>query len=96
MGIFTRRPRDGNANEHEMQHPQHAADNSNHRGRHQKSRSAPVVVDMSRRPTFGQWLKATWLDIFTMAAMGMIGLGVGANCFILFCTSASLSPSLYG
>jgi diacylglycerol diphosphate phosphatase/phosphatidate phosphatase len=28
------------------------------------------------RPTFGQWLKATWLDIVTMAIMGAIGLGV--------------------
>ncbi|EKD18783.1 PAP2 superfamily protein [Drepanopeziza brunnea f. sp. 'multigermtubi' MB_m1] len=36
----------------------------------------PVVMSMSKRPTFGQWLKVTWLDIFTMAAMGMIGLGV--------------------
>ncbi|KAL6702778.1 hypothetical protein ACN47E_000962 [Coniothyrium glycines] len=28
------------------------------------------------RPRFGQWLKATWLDILTMAIMGAIGLGV--------------------
>ncbi|KAJ4349796.1 uncharacterized protein N0V89_008414 [Didymosphaeria variabile] len=28
------------------------------------------------RPTFGQWIKATALDIITMAAMGAIGLGV--------------------
>lgn len=28
------------------------------------------------RPTFGQWIKATALDIVTMAAMGAIGLGV--------------------
>ncbi|KAL6408885.1 phosphatidic acid phosphatase beta [Ilyonectria robusta] len=31
---------------------------------------------MSTRPTFGQWLKHTWLDILTMAIMGAIGLGV--------------------
>jgi len=31
---------------------------------------------MATRPTFGQWLKAMWLDILTMAAMGAIGLGV--------------------
>src|ERR1700712_3596074 len=31
---------------------------------------------MGRRPTFGQWLKRTWLDIVTMIAMGAIGLGV--------------------
>ncbi|KAK4184671.1 phosphatidic acid phosphatase type 2/haloperoxidase [Podospora australis] len=29
-----------------------------------------------RRPTFGQWLKATWLDLVTMACLGAIGLGV--------------------
>lgn len=28
------------------------------------------------RPTFGQWIKATALDIITMAAMGAVGLGV--------------------
>ncbi|KAF2733069.1 PAP2-domain-containing protein [Polyplosphaeria fusca] len=28
------------------------------------------------RPTFGQWFKATWLDILTMIIMGAIGLGV--------------------
>jgi diacylglycerol diphosphate phosphatase/phosphatidate phosphatase len=28
------------------------------------------------RPTFGQWIKATALDIVTMAIMGAIGLGV--------------------
>jgi diacylglycerol diphosphate phosphatase/phosphatidate phosphatase len=28
------------------------------------------------RPTFGQWFKATWLDIITMIIMGAIGLGV--------------------
>lgn len=28
------------------------------------------------RPTFGQWLKTTWLDLVTMAALGAIGLGV--------------------
>ncbi|KAH9877652.1 hypothetical protein IAQ61_003020 [Plenodomus lingam] len=28
------------------------------------------------RPSFGQWLKATALDIITMAAMGAVGLGV--------------------
>ena len=28
------------------------------------------------RPTFGSWIKATALDIVTMAVMGAIGLGV--------------------
>lgn len=30
----------------------------------------------NRRPTFGQWLKATWIDLLTMVAMGLLGLGV--------------------
>ncbi|KAK0708834.1 phosphatidic acid phosphatase type 2/haloperoxidase [Apiosordaria backusii] len=30
----------------------------------------------SSRPSFGQWFKATWLDILTMAALGAVGLGV--------------------
>lgn len=30
----------------------------------------------NRRPTFGEWAKATALDIVTMAVMGAIGLGV--------------------
>ncbi|WAO95719.1 AcidPPc domain-containing protein [Fusarium falciforme] len=33
-------------------------------------------LPMSRRPTFGQWLKCTWLDILTMICMGAVGLGV--------------------
>ena len=28
------------------------------------------------RPSFGQRLKATWLDIVTMVCMGLVGLGV--------------------
>jgi diacylglycerol diphosphate phosphatase/phosphatidate phosphatase len=39
-------------------------------------RKHPLVLSMNQRPPFGQWLKATWLDIVTMAAMGIIGLGV--------------------
>lgn len=31
---------------------------------------------MHSRPSFGQWLRVTWLDILTMVAMGAIGLGV--------------------
>jgi hypothetical protein len=33
---------------------------------------------MKTRPSFGQWLKFTALDIFTMAVMGAIGLGVSS------------------
>ncbi len=31
---------------------------------------------MTARPTFGQWLRHTWIDILTMVVMGAIGLGV--------------------
>lgn len=34
---------------------------------------------MHSRPTFGQWLKHTLLDILTMIAMGAIGLGVSST-----------------
>ena len=34
------------------------------------------VASWNTRPTFGQWIKATALDIVTMAIMGAIGLGV--------------------
>jgi diacylglycerol diphosphate phosphatase/phosphatidate phosphatase len=37
------------------------------------SRGSP---SWNSRPTFGQWIKATALDIVTMAVMGAIGLGV--------------------
>ncbi|KFA56578.1 hypothetical protein S40293_01140 [Stachybotrys chartarum IBT 40293] len=45
-----------------------------HRSR--KHQSYHESYTMATRPTFGQWLKHTWLDIVTMAAMGAVGLGV--------------------
>jgi diacylglycerol diphosphate phosphatase/phosphatidate phosphatase len=33
-------------------------------------------MNMNTRPSFGQWLKVTWLDIVTMVILGTIGLGV--------------------
>ncbi|KAF2103726.1 acid phosphatase/Vanadium-dependent haloperoxidase [Rhizodiscina lignyota] len=38
--------------------------------------AGPRANTWNTRPTFGQWLKATWLDILTMAVMGAIGLGI--------------------
>ncbi|KAI0883104.1 acid phosphatase/Vanadium-dependent haloperoxidase [Annulohypoxylon maeteangense] len=35
-----------------------------------------VAYPMATRPSFGQWLKVTWIDIVTMICMGAIGLGV--------------------
>ncbi|KAK4232742.1 phosphatidic acid phosphatase type 2/haloperoxidase [Achaetomium macrosporum] len=65
MGLFTRRPHDPStaapvANGAHVGHVQHGL--------------APY--SMATRPSFGQWLKATWLDILTMAALGAVGLGV--------------------
>lgn len=31
---------------------------------------------LNSRPTFGQWVKGTWLDIVTMVILGAIGLGI--------------------
>lgn len=47
------------------------------RNRHGNDRvAASQTYSMSKRPSFGQWLKLTWLDILTMVIMGAIGLGV--------------------
>ncbi|TVY75592.1 PA-phosphatase related-family protein [Lachnellula suecica] len=48
--------------------------NTHQTGRH--GNKSPLVMNMSTRPSFGQWLKVTWLDIVTMVIMGVIGLGV--------------------
>lgn len=64
MGIFSKTPSD----------PAHNTTTTTPRAHHEKR--APVVMNMSSRPSFGQWLKVTWLDLVTMAAMGAIGLGV--------------------
>lgn len=50
------------------------------RGRHalfgSHDKHALSTRHLHQRPTFGQWLKATALDIFTMIILGAIGLGV--------------------
>ena len=52
---------------------------------HREKRSSGVFANKNEhggarvwnsRPTFGAWIKATALDIVTMAALGAIGLGV--------------------
>jgi len=87
MGLFTRRaPRDGPV---VTNTPQTGGGILN-RKHNKANRTAPVAMSMSTRPSFGQWLKATWLDIFTMAAMGMIGLGVSnLQVTLNFCTLAN-------
>ncbi|KAK3325004.1 phosphatidic acid phosphatase type 2/haloperoxidase [Apodospora peruviana] len=67
MGLFTRHPRDGPA-------VAPAAHGTNGHARTRRGHHEPYT--MTTRPTFGQWIKVTWLDILTMAAMGAIGLGV--------------------
>ncbi|KAI1210565.1 acid phosphatase/Vanadium-dependent haloperoxidase [Annulohypoxylon truncatum] len=45
--------------------------------RHQRWRSLQYEpYSMERRPSFGLWLKVTWLDILTMLIVGAIALGV--------------------
>ncbi|OBT82465.1 hypothetical protein VE02_08800 [Pseudogymnoascus sp. 03VT05] len=84
MGIFTRRreePVPGQAapveTVTETKQPTQRRGLFSNFGNHQtKGNHEPYVLAYSRRPTFGQWLKCTWLDILTMAIMGAIGLGV--------------------
>ncbi|KXJ88010.1 phosphatidic acid phosphatase type 2/haloperoxidase [Microdochium bolleyi] len=55
----------------------HHSDKTKHsRGGHHSDKHQARYYSMASRPTFGQWLKHTWLDILTMACMGAIGLGV--------------------
>ncbi|KAH6620908.1 phosphatidic acid phosphatase type 2/haloperoxidase [Chaetomium sp. MPI-SDFR-AT-0129] len=66
MGFFNRHPRGGPS---PATAP--AANGHQHSASHHNE-----PYSMATRPTFGQWLKHTWLDILTMAAMGAVGLGV--------------------
>lgn len=54
----------------------HNRDKTRSRSRRIRNRYDPDSGVFNARPSFGQWLKHTWLDILTMAAMGAIGLGV--------------------
>ena len=70
MGIFSRRTT--NAGDQAL--PRHQRDVEKHRKSHQ--RYSIESGHLNVRPSFGQWLKMTWLDIVTMICMGAIGLGV--------------------
>jgi diacylglycerol diphosphate phosphatase/phosphatidate phosphatase len=66
MALFGRRPRDGTAT-------------NGHHANGQTTRTRGGYAEpysMATRPTFGQWLRYTWLDILTMVIMGAIGLGI--------------------
>lgn len=85
MGIFSRRARADNpvaptattanttttGNGHSHVHNEKA---TGHHG--SSNRVHGGSGHLNSRPPFGQWLKATWLDILTMIIMGAIGLGV--------------------
>lgn len=58
--------------------------------RRERKRGHFEPYSMAKRPSFGQWLKYTWLDILTMIAMGAIGLGVSTS------LPDSIHPSLRG
>lgn len=59
----------------------HTDRNENHLSHREKKREKRALFDMdsgyyNRRPSFGQWLKFTWIDLLTMVILGAIGLGV--------------------
>ncbi|KAI1340788.1 acid phosphatase/Vanadium-dependent haloperoxidase [Xylariaceae sp. FL0016] len=66
MGIFNHRPREG---------PGHGHTNAHASSRHGHGH-VRETHSMSKRPSFGQWLKCTWVDIVTMICMGALGLGI--------------------
>lgn len=77
MAIFGRRH--ANASDTNAATATADASTGRHRRREKAHRGDRFNVDsgsFNRRPSFGQWLKMTWLDILTMAAMGAIGLGI--------------------
>jgi hypothetical protein len=43
-----------------------------------ETRESTGAMSTTSRPRFGQWLKATWLDLLTMIILGAIGLGVSS------------------
>ncbi|KAI0508941.1 phosphatidic acid phosphatase type 2/haloperoxidase [Xylaria bambusicola] len=63
MGFFNRRGREGTDHHHRANDVR-------------KSRHVDHTYSMASRPSFGQWLKVTWLDILTFVIMGVIGLGI--------------------
>lgn len=73
MGLFNKRPRQEPAVDGAAA-PRREGVFARKHGR--KTDGAYEPYTMSTRPTFGQWLKRTVLDIVTMAIMGAIGLGV--------------------
>lgn len=73
MGIFSRKQR---VNEGPAGTTTAPTTTTTKTSRKSHGHKAPTYYSMATKPSFGQWLKYTWLDIVTMAALGIIGLGV--------------------
>lgn len=78
MGFFNRQPRAADSTAPVAAN----GTNGHHATTHKEKRARRHGFEpytMTTRPTFGQWLKYTWLDILTMAVLGAIGLGVSLH-----------------
>ena len=65
-----------NPNNHSAQH--HHSVNEKHGVKHtvKPVNTGKGGLDYNKTPTFGQWLKTSWVDILTLAAIGALALGV--------------------
>lgn len=75
MGLFSKRTAPATANTTTTTGTHHEK-KAGVFGRKEPRTSHSGAASYNTRPTFGQWLKASILDIVTMAVMGAIGLGV--------------------
>ena len=64
----------GTSNDHEMRQPNKIS--RREPGQHDKGDLLLGDRHVNIRPSFGQWIKHTWLDILTMVVMGAVALGV--------------------
>jgi diacylglycerol diphosphate phosphatase/phosphatidate phosphatase len=74
-GMMGHKQRDG------TRRGRNTARGDNHMSHREKKREKRALFDIdsgyyNRRPSFGQWLKFTWIDLLTFVIMGAIGLGV--------------------
>jgi len=76
MGFFNRRPAPAAADTTTATGTHHQEKRGGIFGRKDNHHAHHGGSSFNTRPTFGQWIKATALDIVSMAVMGAIGLGV--------------------
>jgi diacylglycerol diphosphate phosphatase/phosphatidate phosphatase len=74
-GMMGHRQRNG------TQRGRHTNRNDKYMSHREKKREKRALFDIdsgyyNRRPSFGQWLKFSWIDLLTFVIMGAIGLGV--------------------